>query len=384
MTYIREPHMTKNQASDVDLSTHTGAVMVDPSDGSTYQQNTYEHVDHELVDTMTGWNIPDFHRRMRAGELLPHTPWRKLSLEGHASGTYDITLSRGEETDRYYSETFYNPYDGKWRVTEADLESYLPSTSNDMLVQEAASRIYSSGHDTLTFLAELVELRSLFVNTARKLLTLSFPRNWRELSNDWLAGRYGWRVLFYDIMSLNEALRGLNDKRRTRFSEQAGHHYTDSQTSVYQNEFGAYHYERTVHDYVKVSLRGSVTADAEIPAFQFNLLQSGWELIPFSFVIDWFYGIGKAIAAASFLSCQTAFSASSGYRVELTRTFEGRITEGKSTFISGTFDTGGVTEAVLEVRTPCRIPTHPHWRARLNPAKIIDMLALVAQRAFRR
>lgn len=384
MTYIREPHMTKNQASDVDLGTYTGAVMVDPSDGSEYQQSTYEHVDHELEDTMIGWNIPDFHRRMRAGELLPHTPWRKLSIEGYGSGEYDILLSRGEETDRYYATKSYNPYDNKWRITQADLESYIPSTVNEQLVQEAAARIYSSGHDTLTFLAELVELRSLFVNTARKLLTLSFPRNWRELSNDWLAGRYGWRVLVYDIMSLNDALRGLNEKQRTRFSEQAGHHYTDSQTTVTQKEFGAYIIERSVHDYVKVSLRGSVTADATIPAFQFNLLQSGWELIPLSFVIDWFYGIGKSIAAASFLSCQTAFAASTGVRVEMTRTFTSSIIEGKDTFISGTFDCRGVTDASLEVRTPCRIPTHPHWRVRLNPAKIIDLLALIAQRAFRR
>ena len=40
-------------------------------------------------NSWTGWDVPNFHRRRRRGELIPHTPWRKFSLTGNATGTYE-------------------------------------------------------------------------------------------------------------------------------------------------------------------------------------------------------------------------------------------------------------------------------------------------------
>lgn len=383
MSYIQGKQLKKRSAkADLDLSSD-GSVWKTPWNGDPdVLQYTYSHASAREHSRMVGWDIPDFHRRLKSGELLPHTPWRQYSTEGNTSGVYDISTDStgtGNYIGRVYATASFCQFQN-WMIVEDDLKALAPITY-DKYVAEAAAKIYSSGHDSLTFLAELADVRRLFVHAAKTLLKMRLPTSWKAMSSEWLAGRYGWRTLIYDFRELNEAIKSLTDEeKRTRYSEKAGTTWSESSVDVTYEERAHYTLDLTVQDKVTYHLRGSVTADILIPTFQFNPLVTAWEKIPFSFVIDWFVNIGKAIAANAFLNLQTAYAGSAGYCIELERSFNCEIGTEQSTFMSGQHTQTGNSKAWLEVRTPSRVPKTPHFTLRLNPYKIVDLIGLIVQR----
>lgn len=369
--------LNRRFGSGLEEPTSTWEAWYDPNAGSAYKFNEGSFVTSYEQRYFAGYDTPNFHERKKRGELLPTTPFTKFEATGFSQGSYNYDITNGN----YYTVGNYSPR-ALWRLTDEHLKAYAPDPADCIgYVQEAAAKIYGQGHDTLTFLAELVELRSLFVNTAKTLLKLRIPKNWKSASNEWLSGRYGWRTLIFDIGQLNEAVKSLNDKRRTRFSDKTGTTYSTQQISEHETTYTHYITNYTIVDEVTVGIRGAVTADAWIPMFQFNPLVTAWELIPLSFVLDWFVSVGKSIAAMSFLTLQSNYTASWGYQIQMQRTFHEYIISGISPFVSGTRDQLGQSEATLSVRVPCsNIPITPHIKLRLNPLKILDLLGLVIQR----
>lgn len=183
----------------------------------------------------------------------------------------------------------------------------------------------------------------------------------------------------YDIESLNEAIRNLNDKR-TRYSKRAGTTYSFTNSDEWTTNHSSFIRQHTLIDEVTIGIRGSVVADIEISKFQLNPLQTGWEIIPFSFVIDWFVNVGKTLSAWSFLATQTDYTAAAGYIVEVEREYQFEIESGLSNFISGHSYMQGSCYQSQTRRTPCSIPKLPHLILKLNSFKILDLLALIIQR----
>lgn len=359
---------------------------------------TTEHYRNHCV----GWDIPDFHRRKKNGELLEQTPWRNLLINGEASGFYSNTQGSpagGPYTtvQTYFTDTVSDWTQGhpsNWMITEEEVAAAVPAI-HDMYVTEAAAKIYSEGYDALTALAELTELRSLFAGTAKKLLQFQFPKkinkyknsDWGEITSAWLLGRYGWRTLFYDITAINEAIRNF-DEVRTRCSAKSGSSWTTTDSVVDSIDNISWGYDKVTSTKVNVSVRGSVVADIVVPKFQFNPLQTGWELIPFSFVVDWFLNVGKTLSALNFITTATDYKASKGYKVTMERDVGIQnvwyTNQPTFDFISFQFTLSSRSVAVLENRTPCRVPITPSFITRLNPFKVMDLLALITQRFPRR
>jgi hypothetical protein len=134
-------------------------------------------------------------------------------------------------------------------------------------------------------------------------------------------------------------------------------------------------------DTVTESIRGSVIADIEVPAFQFNPVQTAWELVPFSFVVDWFFTVGDSLSALSFAATQKAYSAAAGFSVNVVREYSTYISDEYYGYVSGpgNYQTGHC-EATYEHRRPCILPYQPRLTVKLNNLKIIDLLTLVLQR----
>jgi hypothetical protein len=300
----------------------------------------------------------------------------------NAGGTYEVITNTGDplKWTRYYS-------DGPWPcgpfLTEDQVKAYAPDL-NDKLVQEAAAAIYSSGFDILTFLAELSEVRGLFFNTAKTILKLKVPKNWKSLSNEWLSVRYGWRPLINDFKSINKAIKALNEKQKARSSKRIWNKFTESVIDEYTVE----NYELNKYDVhvvktynVQKSICGAVTADIEIPAFQANPFVSAWELVPLSFVLDWFISVGKSIAAASFMAFQSRHAASKGLRIEVDYDYAAYSINYGPLFKGGTgYNAWSSSHAMYECRVPCSVPLTPHFTLKLNPYKLLDLLGLIIQR----
>jgi hypothetical protein len=345
---------------------------------SPYITSTFNKMSERNFWYLKGWDVPNFHARREKGELIVQTPFYLFRQYGHTEGVKDeLNVNSTPNKMAWCYDHIYYDY---WLPTEEYVAAtYLEPSVTDRYVQEAAAAIYSSGHDTLTFLAELTEVRHMFVETGKRLLKLSSiaPKGWKGMSCDWLSYRYGWRTLVYDLQDLNEAVTNLNDGRNRR-SVRKGHTTKTTSYDSWDVDHGFGIRQHQYLDTVEIGLRGSVVADIEIPDFQFNPLITGWEIVPFSFVIDWFVSIGKSLAAICFLGQASSYTASYGISVKVHREYEFNIQWASG--YSGTDYQNGESWTEIHKRIPCTIPFLPHFRVNLDPKKILDLLGLVIQR----
>lgn len=326
-----------------------------------------------------GFAIPEFNRRRNRGELLPHTPWESFYQDGTSTGRYEFIDYAGYT--RWVEPE--NPAYEEWITTRDEIEEHKP-TGLDRYVQEAAAKIYENGFDALTFVAELKDLKKQFVNVGKLLKSLRRPKpgsvNWRKVNSEYLGARYGWRPLVYDLIGLDKAVRNLNEAR-TRYSERAGNRYSSETTDFATIYWWAFKLRKQLTTKVTVQVRGSVAADIVVPAFQFNPLTTAWELVPFSFVIDWWVSIGKALSALSFAVKQKSYTASTGYHISVQKTLTVETVKFNANYSSGHgFSQTGSSETTLLVRTPTTIQFSPHLAVKLNEFKVLDLVSLVLQR----
>lgn len=358
-------------------------------DGSLFSTVTYASTsDSGETRWKEGFRVKDFNKRRAAGELLPHTPYK----------AYMASFDRyGEWRQRNTSNnvvTHLDPFIGTGAYPTMDeLKSYAPDDLR-IYLQAAASRINGQGHDSLTFLAEVRKVRAMFEKTLTRMVKLVNQAERRKLvakaarlsrrdplyftkllSQLWLEGRYGWRTLYFDIVDLDSAIREF-DAKRTRFSERAGTSYSDTYTTVTPLS-GSQYWEVTTVDHVSISARGALTADIRPPRFKFNPVETAWELMPWSFVIDWLLDVGAALASASFLALQTDYSASTGYQLALDR----RIDRFPVPFVQGHDDMTGTfaysnVSVVYKERNPASLSIIPQLTVNLDAWKVFDLLAL--------
>lgn len=338
-----------------------------------------------------GFNVDHFHARLKRGELIPHTPFWQFYQKGSTEAVYNLRYWAG--TTRYtdfWVQSGVFAYFSDWIVSYNDLAAILPPMDN-YYVQKAAAAIYGEGHDTLTFLAELTSVGKLFTATAKTFakaidryqkLSKRLPLSKKAIAGEWLSARYGWRTLLYDIDDLSRVIAEFDLQRRTRYSKTRSQKATKTVVTERETSMAPTVFQHTIVDEIETGQRGSVIADIEVPQFQFNPLQTGWELIPLSFVLDWFIGVGQAIAAAAFHDIVNQYSASTGQYVKVVRSYTGHYVPYTvmPNAITGTWDQTGTCEAWIERRIPCDVPLSPQYKLRLNPLKIVDLVGLLVQR----
>lgn len=373
--------MTLNKSgssnNDVYTATTQWSVTCNPTCGAPVNIGTQNNLIAINNGHYNGVNTPYYFTKRRRGDLLPMTPFRKFRVEGTSSGNFNVDVGTGGSNHIYYY--FDNGLSAfqYWVLDEDDLNSYAPE-SYDEYVQSAAAAIYSSGHDTLTFLAELMEVKRMFFQTGRRLLTLDVPRNWRRLTNDYLEYRYGWRVLMYDLKSLNNAVKNLNNGVQ-RYKECRGTTSTTSNDTSWTGSLAGRVAHHSVTDEVTIGKRGCVVADLDVPEFQFNPLVTAWELIPYSFVVDWFLTVGQSLAALSFLILRPQFVASAGLYVEVKRTYS-MYCDPNSNDLSIDMSQNAEATGRLWVREPSTVSLTPRITLDISIAHIVDLIALIIQR----
>jgi len=198
---------------------------------------------------------------------------------------------------------------------EGDIFSAVQDIQAELMVESATQ------YDLLTDLAQLSDIPRLILSVTNDLMKiigafksrnsisklkaaksfapadlLRHPYKWmRKIGDEWMAYRYGVMTLVYSYRDLMKTLnRGTDVKTRK------GRTITPTNTGQAMLPSSSYYWKKSATG--SVQLRGEVfqhfSSDeiARISGLGFNPFVTAWELIPYSFVLDWFVNVGDYIA----------------------------------------------------------------------------------------
>jgi hypothetical protein len=208
------------------------------------------------------------------------------------------------------------------------------------------------------------------------------------MSDLWLEFRYAVRPLAFDMQ---QAINAWNASvaRSQRFTARGYHRDTKStETSTYDLvESSSYHAIVSRVSTREANYRAGVmyTIDSDINGFTSiwgldQPLETVWELIPFSFIVDWFFSVGDTLA--QFTANPGLHPLCSFVTEEVKETTVDTINSitWDATYVLGnwTCTEGQTTTSVVTKRrlpAPSR-PLLPKFRLKLDTAKLFDLVAI--------
>lgn len=361
----------------------TGAFRIDRYDGpgdltpSPIVNLSDQVIKYDYKET-TGFDTPNFYARVKRDEIIPMTPFEQFTVsESVDEYEYDATrISDGRREISTGLPTFAFAED---RITKSELESKASEYYTENFVQAAASAIYASGWDGLTFAVEFHKTLALFRDLLGRWRKAMDAGKFEEV---YLESRYGWRLLKFDIEDINNLLKNLNDER-SRFRESVGTdlQFTELTTETRTTAVMDYAISRTTD--FKIGLRGTVVADIKPPKVRFNPLTTFWETIRYSFIIDWVIGVGQALEAMSFLVLASSYTAAAGIYIQADRRTSLSVPVGHGWSVTSR-KYEATSSATYTLRRPTSVSYSPLIKLNLDTFKVLDLVALFVQSIKRR
>lgn len=376
-----------------------------------------------MIDVVT----PQFHKKSREGMIINNpleVSYERYDVPNCDISFYTMSSKWGCMPARYYSYVAHQIW-GKRNLAHiaGTLLWKAPASIDavalqDLAITEAWSRVDTS---EMLFLASLKELpqtvgglvdilkvaHRIFKFTRRKARHLNGTvKDRRQLARDlselYLNARYNLRPLYYDVMAIRNVLnKKLTKPMRQTFRRNLSKSNLTSDAVEVTTINNAYFklfttLSRTVG--TKVSVRAGVLAHVDALDYSdllglTQLVETSWDLIPFSFILDWFINVGDTIAAwtpnvkckplASWITTTTNTQWS-------TSVSSNRVTWTDGVYrwdpVTGQVSGGTATKTLItKIRTPNYArPVTPQFVLRLNPLKIIDLaLILRSLKTFR-
>lgn len=360
---------TRQKEMDLSTTRQRSILSGNSSIPVTYAPQVETFVDVKNYTITKGVDTPHYFKLKRQGKLLPLTLFDQEESKYTGSMTWSLSHSGG-----YWQSCDWSPV---WHTLPsiAELHAHGVVYDTDYSVQAAAAKIYESGWDALTFIAELRQTLAMFTNLAQRFIA---KLRSGKLEDIWLEGRYGWRTLYFDMVDVQDMLSNLDDERK-RFRESCGMTFDEQRVHSQAYALGsAGDYDVVWTDTWRVGLRGTVVADVDPPKVQFNPLTTAWEIVRFSFIVDWFLNVGQALAALSFLLISHEYYAAGGIQVALTReTSVGNFRANADW--TGAISGSSTATYIWTHREPTSVSLFPLTSVRLDAYKIVDLLALIVQ-----
>jgi len=336
----------------------------------------------------TGVSTPHYYKKVKRGELLPLNAYRRWDYLG-AAAPGNVTASGCSCSGGKFSVTYTNagiPGYHLWAGNKPVLPSnFWEGVDSDALIAAAMADILPD-LDALTTAVEAKKTIMMVVNArkdAKRLIREALrggKHTVKAASDAWLAWRYGWEQLGYDILNvaslIKEPFRGLiltgqSGKSTKTSSSGSGVIYTGS--DFVRGENWTIYHDFSHRARVLCRWKGQ-TVNALI-----DPLVTIWETIPYSWVADWFVNVGDILAAWDVSLRTEQLRASLGVQYTGTSTAEYWVTPADCTSVSGS---GTTTETILyRERIPASIPSLvPSFTVRLTSERILDAAALLAKR----
>jgi hypothetical protein len=239
--------------------------------------------------------------------------------------------------------------------------------------------------DSLTFLAEYRQTQEMFKKSLERVgaygrKAARYAWRFKDLKSAfaelWLEYRYGWLPVCY---ALDDSVRALHEENM-QFKIGNSHstfQFSDSEiTQDFNTTLQDQYYETVSAEY---SVRGWAAANMENPFGKLGIdpIRTTWELVPFSFVIDWFIQIGNWIDAVS----PFAVGSTKASGVSIKTTILREMTR-NMVWLPASGNEGGVSpeqKVTEEIENYVRYPMEPNlpgWNPQITPTRIIDAVAL--------
>lgn len=387
MIKAKPPKLSDSWTTKTQKNYRASGTLGNPGTGAPSLLGTYNPRISGKADNSWPFVNDDYHTRLRDGKLIPMTPWIRYKHDWKVtSGKQDVSSATISPYYRYWTDdvntyTYQTVIPQPWLPTQLTLEGIASGYHDEAryLLQAAASKIGSSGWDTLTFVVEFNKTVALFRNFLQNLINNLGRLNYTErsisvLAKYWLEGRYGWKILYHDMIDIMKAVNNINEGRK-RYRDAVGYwiNLGPSRTDTFNVAYGSLQFNTQYTD--KIGVRGTIVADIEPPRFQLNPLTTSWEVLTFSFVVDWIINVGQFLEAISFLALAHEYTGAEGIVVQ--RSFKQTSVWTPASGWSGSWYTNSEGTATYVHRKPDSVATIPLPKVRLDNIKILDLCAIV-------
>lgn len=290
------------------------------------EPNYYAHNGRRLiamVDTVT----PNYRKRSRDGEILNNPLW-KVSYQRdekpsnvHGTGPGAGSCTYWEVNCKPAAGFVYDKYASPQAAVNALCDQY--SSDSEIAQVKAWSNIDVSEMQAWASAGEFPETVRMIIDLLKQAIKLTIAakrgdvktiaKEFKKLkkfdthADTWLMWRYGIRPLVGEITALLKILdaQPIKGKRQTYRGKLVNE--TIDATKMKHVNWSAggagWDFKISTKEYstfragVMVQIENSINSGLAMLGID-NPLEAIWELIPFSFIIDWFFNVGDIIAAA--------------------------------------------------------------------------------------
>lgn len=329
---------SRNRNRDISLDLN-GAILQKVRTGDPIVRNALSGFCYTQREEMSDFVTPKYWHKLRTGEMLPvnnmtqlktgvelATPATSMGWH-HYNPNYSWSgyIWQGHQALYKLHQLFWNDDVNGWDYPPMPecSERNEGMRTKQSLIQEALASVNTRSWDLGTFGAEfnktldlIIGFRKRFVKRARRIRKRYPKASVREFADEWMEHRYGWRILKYDVEDIFGAFKRLRDgtgewARYTTFNG-GGVTLTESDysnsaanlatgcTGEIASLSGPFAHVRNVKHRCTFEQRAGVGVELFLRDIAFiDPLVTVYEIIPYSFVADWFWNLGDAIAAFS-------------------------------------------------------------------------------------
>lgn len=346
---------------------------------------------------------PEYLKKRRTGEALPVNPfstekWFSQGLADYFAQFQGVAITSAQCSGAQRGYHTVNAH--LLGAPSSNLPGPPDFPSEGGIVTDAVADFRTRFWDIGTFIAEFSKTVSLVTGALqrvtgrvddieRALSSKGLKRGTQAFADafesSWLEARYGWRVLYYDLLSAQQAINDLvNSKVLMRGAAQSVVDSSTAHTPWVAHGSTSFGFRTRWKYTTNVSRRGFCIGyhDASIPV-HIDPVVTAWELVRYSFVIDWFVNIGSILAAFSPFSRGEVVGSGWTARIERVYTLETELFSNgdqQPIDVSFSFETVPPTIVLSKIRRlPAEASAELQGRVKFNVAKAVDLAALVYQ-----
>lgn len=267
----------------------------------------------EMNDELT----PNFHERMASGDIITNDMSSLKITDNDAQPTEYLSATLWSSGDGTAGEKWYGMlspqyYLGNWLTIDdheelrLNLEAQAVTRAYENMnnTEWAVAMVAAEGRKTLASISDIL-LRVIKIVRAIKRLDAKYLRkqiSQQELEKRYMELRYALRPLMYDVRDAQKAYnKKLSDvPKRYTFRGYASESVSNSSSEV-ATVGSMINFDLNRTSSCKIDVRAGILCN--IKATKLNILgvdqilETIWEITPYSFIIDWFIDVGGWIAS---------------------------------------------------------------------------------------